>query len=196
MASAPSPAHESILSAVVVRLGSVLESIPISDQVYFDVRGATLIRKDSIIGVPDGLIKIWSERNATARRILLMEAAFLQTDNKVMNKLRHYVRNKPDLLLTCKIVFKQVGRYRSPCRRSARRLRESRLMMESEWNSRVGDAEFAQVVVGGHKWFAVSSVGIHVWIRRPGDSQVDLDHSDGNYYGVGVCRHLHYILVY
>ena len=64
MASAPLPAHESILSVVMVRLGSVLESIPISDQVYFDVRGAALVRKDSIIGVPDGLIKIWSERNA------------------------------------------------------------------------------------------------------------------------------------
>ena len=195
MASTPSPAHESILSAIMVWLGSVLESIPVSDQVYFDVRGAALVRKDSIIGVPDGLIKIWSERNATARRILLMEAAFSQTNNKVMNKLHHYVHNEPDLLLACKIVFKQVGRYRSPHRRSARRLQELRLMTESEWNSRVGDVEFARVVVGGHKWFAVSSVEIHVWICWPGDLEVDLDHSDGNYYGVRVCRHLHYILV-
>ena len=66
MASTPSPTHESILSATMVRLGSILESIPVSDQVYFDVRGAALVRKDLIIGVPDGLIKIWSERNATA----------------------------------------------------------------------------------------------------------------------------------
>ena len=187
MASAPLPAHESILSAVMIRLGSVLESIPVLDQVYFDIRGAALVRKDSIIGVPDGLIKIWSEHNATARRILLMEAAFSQTDGKVMHKLRHYVRNEPDLLLACKIVFKQVGRFRSPRRRSARRLRESRLMTESKWNSRVGDAEFARVVVGGHRWFAVSSVEIHVWIRRPGVSDIDLDNPDGNYYGVGVC---------
>ena len=68
----------------------------------------------------DGLIKIWSEHNATAQRILLMEAAFSQTDDKVMHKLHHYIHNKPDLLLTCKIVFKQVGHFCSPCRRSAR----------------------------------------------------------------------------
>jgi len=37
MASAPSPAHESILSAVMIRLGSVLESIPVSGRVYFDI---------------------------------------------------------------------------------------------------------------------------------------------------------------
>jgi len=187
MASAPSPAHESILSVVMIRLSSVLESIPVSDQVYFDIRGAALVKKDSIIEVPDGLIKIWSELNATARRILIMEAAFSQTNDDVMNKLRNYVRNEPDLLLACKIVFKQIGCYRSPRRRSAKRLRASRLMTESEWNSSVGDAEFARVVVDGHKWFAVLSVQIHVWIRRPDDSDVNLDHSDGNYYGAGVC---------
>ena len=66
-------------------------------------------------------------------------------------------------------------------------------MTESEWNNSVGDAEFARVVVGGHQWFAVLSVQIHVWIRWPGDSGVNLDHLDGNYYGVGVCHLLHYI---
>ena len=122
MASAPLPTHESILCVVMIRLSSILESIPVSGQVYFDVRGATLVRKDSIIGVPDGLIKIWSKHNATARRILLMEATFSQTDDKVMTKLCDYVRNEPDLLLACKIVFKQVGRYLSPCRRTANQL--------------------------------------------------------------------------
>ena len=193
MASAPTPAHESILSAVMIRLGSVLESIPVSGQVHFDIQGATLIRKDSIISVPDGLIKIWSECNTTARRILLMEATFSQTDDQVMNKLRHYICNEPDLLLACKIVFKQVGCYRSPCGRTAKQLRASRLMTESEWNNSVGDAEFVRVVVGGHQWFAVSSVQIHVWICRPGDSGINLDHLDSNYYGVGVCHLLHYI---
>jgi len=187
MASTPSPTHESILSAVMIQLGSVLESIPVSDQVYFDIRGAALIKKDLIIGVPDGLIKIWSELNATAWRILIMEAAFSQTDDDVMNKLRNYVRNEPDLLLVCKIVFKQIGCYCSLHRRSAKWLQASRLMTESEWNSSMGDAEFARVVVDGHKWFTVSSVQIHVWIRQPDDSDVNLDHSDGNYYGAGVC---------
>jgi len=72
-----------------------------------------------------------------------MEAAFSQTDDQVMNKLHHYVCNEPDLLLACKIVFKQVGHYRSPRGRTAKQLRASRLMTESEWNNSVGDAEFA-----------------------------------------------------
>ena len=163
MASAPLPTHESILCAVMIQLGSVLESIPVSGQVYFDIRGTALVRKDSIIGIPDGLIKIWSEHNATARRILLMEAAFSQTDDKVMTKLCDYIRNEPDLLLACKIVFKQVGHYCSLRGRTVNQLRALRLMMESEWNCSVGDAEFTQVVIGGHKWFTVSSVQIHVW---------------------------------
>ena len=66
-------------------------------------------------------------------------------------------------------------------------------MTESEWNCSVGDAEFTRVVVGGHKWFAVSSVQIHVWTHRPGDLDVNLDHSDGDYYGVRVCHLLHHI---
>ncbi|KIM63807.1 hypothetical protein SCLCIDRAFT_23975 [Scleroderma citrinum Foug A] len=185
MASTPLPAHESILCVVRIRLGSILESIPVSGRVYFDIRSAALVRKDSIIGVPDGLVKIWSECNATAQRILLMEAVFSQTDDQVMNKLRDYVHNEPDLLLACKIVFKQVSHYHSPRRRTARQLQASRVMMESKWNSSVGDAEFTRVVVGGHKWFAVSSVQIHVWIRQPGDSDINLDLLDSNYYGFG-----------
>ena len=59
--------------------------------------------------------------------------------------------------------------------------------MESKWNCRVGNAEFTRVVVGGHRWFAVSSVEIHIWIHWPGVSDIDLDNLDGNYYGVRIC---------
>ena len=92
-----------------------------------------------------------------------------------MAKLCGYVLEIPELLVTCKILFKQAGIYQSPgIKRSvAKFLRSSTLLTTNEWKKLVGD-EFADVVVDGHTWFSLSSISIHVWVRLP-DHGIDID---------------------
>ena len=52
-----------------------------------------------------------------------------------------------------------------------------------------GDAEkFSSIVVDGYKWFTLASAEVHIWIRQPGESKINVDRLDGNGYASGV-RH-------
>ena len=41
--------------------------------------------------------------------------------------------------------------------------------------------------VDGFTWFSLSHVEIHLWVRSPGSSAINLDRLDGNSYASGVC---------
>ena len=56
--------------------------------------------------------------------------------------------------------------------------------------------DFAQTVVGGHTWLSLSSVEIHVWVRQPGNSDINLDRLDGDGHTVGVRHLVSYLYVY
>ncbi|KAL4080794.1 hypothetical protein J3A83DRAFT_4202492 [Scleroderma citrinum] len=117
-----------------------------------------------------------------------MESAFVQSDGDVMQKLQAYVRDIPDLLVVGKILIKQANQYRSPGAKGtiAQHLRSSALMTQETWTSNgSGEDEFGRVVVDDHVWFSLSSVEIHLWVRQPGNSKINLDRSDGDGYAVG-----------
>ena len=188
MASSPTPAHESVLTVVKRRLTCLLDSIPVSYKVHLEVESAALISvSPGVSWTPDAIIEMWSKHNMKSRRLWLIESAFSQTDANVMEKLRGYVLAVPDLLVVCKISFKQARKYESPRLRgsTAKLLRSATLLTESEWKQRVGE-EFADVVVGGHSWFSLSSVVVHVWVRPPGDLSIDIDRPVLGSYTTGV----------
>ncbi|KAL4070271.1 hypothetical protein J3A83DRAFT_4241683 [Scleroderma citrinum] len=124
--------------------------------------------EDSICGIPDLSIIMYGkggEEGIRVPRVLwIMENAFTQSDCDVMQKLKAYVCDHPDLLVVGKILMKQTTRYRSPGLKAS---------------------EFAEIVVDGHTWFLLSSVEIHVWVHQHGDPKVDLNCPDGDGYASG-----------
>jgi len=187
MVSSPMPLHKSILNAVTGCLSYVFETIPVSSKVHLDVKCNSGVSKELIEGTPDGIIDMWSKHDEELRRLWLMESAFSQSDKDVMDKLRDYACNAPDLLVVCKIVLKEAKRYRGPGlkRSSAKQLRSTALMSQREWRCRV-DNGFALVIVDDYTWLSLLSVELHVWIRQPGKSEIDLNRSNGDGYAVGV----------
>ncbi|KIM57919.1 hypothetical protein SCLCIDRAFT_28446 [Scleroderma citrinum Foug A] len=129
---------------------------------------------------------MWSRHNTESQRVLLGECAFTQSDQNVTEKLQAYVLDAPDILVVCKILIKQGDHYCSPGAKPsvAKGLRSSHLLTRAEFCS-VNAGDFAQTVVDGHTWLSLSSVEIHVWVRQPGDSDINLDHLDGDGHTVG-----------
>ncbi|KIM70409.1 hypothetical protein SCLCIDRAFT_18562 [Scleroderma citrinum Foug A] len=114
-------------------------------------------------------------------------APMRQSDKDVMDKLHDYVYDAPDLLVVCKIVLKEAKRYCGPGLKwsSAKQLRSTALMSQREWRRRV-DNGFALVIVDDYMWLSLLSVELHVWIHQPGKSKIDLNHSNGDGYAVGM----------
>lgn len=189
MVSSPSFAHESILSVVMRNLDSVLSDIPAGDTVNCQVYANSYVKAPSVWFVPDLLVLMHSDSSmCLSRPLWLMECTFAQTDHDVMRKLHAYVDDNPTLLVVGKILLKQATPYRSPGSNGsiAKELRSSRLLTPAEWGRRLGDVnDITQVIVDGHTWFSSSSVEIHLWIRRHGDSRLDIDRQEGDGYAFG-----------
>jgi len=88
-----------------------------------------------------------------------------------------------------KIIIKQASTYRSPGSdvNLATQLRLAPLMTHNEWLGFKSDEdEYNQVVVDSFTWFSLASVEIHLWIRPPSNSAINLDRLDGASYASGV----------
>ena len=201
MAFSPSAAHESILNRVMKDLDTILDTIPIPpDIAYCQICPNIGYRSALICAVPDLTIQMLSKRlkaHHLSRTIWMMESTFSQSDADVMYKLRAYAEGNPHLLVIGKIVVNQSTPWSSPAsiKSLVKNLRSSKLMTEDEWPGIHGDAEkYAEVVVDDYSWFSLSSVELHVWIRKPGATKIDIDCKDGDGYGFGV-RH-HWLLVF
>ena len=189
MVSLPTPAHESIISALMDSLCNTLASIPAPDDaLYFRTHTNSYLQEDSICAVPDGTIMMWDNDSSgdicIPRAIWLMESAFSQSDRDVMQKLHAYVRDVSDLLVVGKILIKQAMPYCSLASNgsTAKYLRSSELMTWSKWTSSYGKkGVFTPVVVDGHTWFSLSLVEIHIWVHQPGKSTIDLNCLDDGY---------------
>ena len=122
------------------------------------------------------------------RLLWFMESTFSQSDKAVMEKLRDYVYDHPDVLVVGKILFKQTTPYHSPGLNGslAPCLRSSDLMTWTEWWGNLGAEDFASVVIDGYTWFSLSTIEIHVWTCK--DGPIDVDDLDSDRYAYGVCH--------
>ncbi|KIM58226.1 hypothetical protein SCLCIDRAFT_1218843 [Scleroderma citrinum Foug A] len=194
MISYPSAAHKFVLDTVMGRLRCILGTIPApASDLYCQVSPHSPgHRSESIDAAPDLMVKMWSRSCENPRRvprtIWLMENACSQSDGDVMDKLRASVHDVLDLLVVCKILFKEGTPYHSPGSRGStvKRLRLSERLSWPEWESNYGNPhEYARVVVDDYTWFSPSSVEFYVWIRKPGESKIDLDSLSGDGYAFG-----------
>ncbi|KIM59253.1 hypothetical protein SCLCIDRAFT_27511 [Scleroderma citrinum Foug A] len=186
MVSSPSPLHEFIITHLMDELSCTLRTIPLPKSISCQPAGNKSFNKESIEGIPDLTVDMWSRHNTESRRVLLRECAFTQSDQNVTEKLWAYVLDALDILVVCKILIKQGDRYCSPGTKPsvAKGLRSSHLLTWAEFCS-VNAGDFAQTVVDGHTWLSLSSVEIHVWVHQPGDSDINLDRLDSDGHTVG-----------
>ncbi|KAI6022722.1 hypothetical protein EDC04DRAFT_2727979 [Pisolithus marmoratus] len=183
----PTPANESVLNAIMESLSFVLFTIPVPrDTLACRTHANTAFRGRSVCFIPDLIIFMHSD-NVSQRPLWMMECAFTQTDRDDMRKLRAYVRDNSELLVVGKIVLKQATPYCSPgsSGSTARELRSSELMTRAEWDRYCDNNEFTAVIVDSHTWFSLSSVEIHLWMRQPGNSELDIDRQEGDGYAFG-----------
>lgn len=187
--SSPSAAHDSILSILVEDLCATLVNLPVPrTTVACRTHFNNYLRGDSIYSTPDLCIQMQSSASFFSRPLWIMESAFAQPDADVMRKLHAYVSDNPDLLVVGKVTLSQARPYRNPDSKGsvAKELRSLELLSKEEWRDRQGDPDMlSQVVVDGHTWFSLSSVEIHVWIRRPGDTRIILDCQESDGYAFG-----------
>ena len=197
MVSSPSAAHESILNTVMEDLARILTTIPIPpDIVCCRVCPNTGYQSELICAIPDLTILMFSKRLAESPRLLqtiwVMESTFNQSDNDVMEKLRCYTHSNPDLLVAGKIIVKQSRQWSSPgsIKSLVKNLCSSELVTQVEWPGIYGNAaKYLEVVVDKYSWFSLSSAELHLWIRKPGATKIDLDCRDGDSYAFGVRHH-------
>ena len=196
MVSSPSPLHEFIITLLMDELSCILRTIPFPKSITCRPAGNKSFNKASIEGILDLTIDMWSCHNPQSQRVLLGECTFTQSDENVTEKLQAYVLGAPDILVVCKILIKQGDCYCSPGTKPsiAKGLRSSRLLTWSKFSS-ANSGDFARMVIDGHTWLSLSSVEIHVWVRQPGDSDINLDCLDGDRYTVGVRRLVSYVYV-
>ncbi|KIM60543.1 hypothetical protein SCLCIDRAFT_26582 [Scleroderma citrinum Foug A] len=173
MALSPLPVHESILCEISKMLTKVLATMPISKKIL----NQTVTANMPFIG-----------HSLKERQRWIMECAFSQRDEDATQRLQQYIDDDCDLLVVGKIVIKQASTYHSPGSDDATHLRLAPLMTFSEWlELRSDEDEYGQVEVevDGFTWFSLSRVEIHLWVRLPSNSAIDLDHLDGNSYASG-----------
>ena len=196
MVSYPFAARGMVLNAAMRGLWRIQDTIPISvaSDLDFEVSlNSTCYWGESIDTAPDLMVKMWSKSRENPRHVprtmWLMESASNESDGDVMDKLRAYVHDVPDLLVVAKILFKEATPYHSPGSRGStvKRLRLSERMTQSEWaRYYMNPQEYLRVVVDDYTWFSLSSVEFHVWIRKLGESKIDLDSLSGDGYAFGV----------
>ncbi|KIM50834.1 hypothetical protein SCLCIDRAFT_33950 [Scleroderma citrinum Foug A] len=181
MVSSPSPLHKFIITHLMDELSCTLRTLLLPKSISCQPAGNKSFNKESIEGIPDLTVDMWSRHNTELRRVLLGECTFTQSDQNVTEKLWAYVLDVPDILVVCKRLIKQGDRYCSPGAKPsvAKGLQSSHLLTRAEFCS-VNAGDFMQTVVDGHTWLSLSSVEIHVWVRQPGDSDINLDHLDGD----------------
>ena len=171
-------------------LTKTLATIPISEKILSrTVTGNTPFIGQSIFGIPDLMVLTAYRDSLKERQRWIMESAFSQRDEDATQRLQQYIDDDPDLLVVGTIVIKQASTYRSPGSDAnlATQLRSAPLMTLSEWlRFRSDEDEYGQVVVDGFTWFSLARVEIHLWVRLPGNSAIDLDRLDGNNYASGV----------
>ena len=195
MVLSPLPAHESILREITKMLTTVLATMPISQKIMNrTVVGNTPFIGQSIFAIPDLMVLTAHRGSLKERQRWIMECAFSQKDEDAMQRLQQYICDDPDILVVGKIVIKQASTYHSPGSNVnlATQLRLAPLVTFSEWLAfRSDEDEFGQVEVDDFSWFSLAYAEIHLWVRSPGNSAINLDCLDGNSYASGVrdlCR--------
>ena len=195
MVASPSAAHESILVTLMRRVDHILDTIPLPESIlYCRVLPNDYHQGDTLHAVPDSTVKMFSknsEGNREPETLWLIESAFTQSNTDVTKKLRAYIDDIPDLQVIGKILLNQRSKHAAPSSNSAlgQQLRSTPLMTKKAWAKEYGDAEkFSSIVIDGYKWFTLASAEVHIWIRQPGESKINVDRLDGNGYASGV-RH-------
>ena len=193
MVASPSAAHESILVTLMRRVDHILDTIPLPESIlYCRVLPNDYHQGDTLHAVPDSTVKMFSknsEGNREPETLWLIESAFTQSNTDVTKKLRAYIDDIPDLQVIGKILLNQRSKYAAPSPNSVlgQQLRSTPLMTKKAWAKEYGDAEkFSLIVINGYKWFTLASAEVHIWIRQPGESKINVDHLDGNGYASGV----------
>ena len=193
MVASPSAAHESILVTLMRRVDHILDTIPLPESIlYCRVLPNDYHQGDTLHAVPDSTIKMFSknsEGNREPETLWLVESAFTQSNTDVIKKLRAYIDDLPDLQVIGKILLNRRTKYAAPSPNSVlgQKLRSTPLMTKKAWAKGYGDAEkFSSIVVDGYKWFTLASAEIHIWIRQPGESKINIDRLDGDGYAFGV----------
>ena len=190
-----------MLNLVTQRLSLILDAPVPRNDLYFQIWINSDRPSKSIDAIPDLMDKMWSRSCKSPRRLprilWLMESASSQSDGVVMDKLRAYVRDAPNLLVVGKLLIKEGTPYHSPGSKGSnvKRLRSSKWMTQNEWTSSCGNSQYARVVADGYTWFSLSSVELHVWIRKPSESKIDLDSMSGDGYAFGVRPSFHVLSV-
>ena len=188
MVSSPTATHESILTAIIWQLSSILTTIPLPKGIItYQTHGNRHIQGQTICGVPDLMIMMVTEGSLEDQPIWLMESAFSQNDANVMEKLHAYIEDHPDILVIGKVLLKQNGKYSSPGANSSLviSLHSSELLLQRYWRGSLGVDEFVHMDINDHIWFSLTSVEIHLWICQA--SELDIDHKDGDGYAFRVC---------
>ena len=188
MALSPLPAHESILHEISKMLTKVLATMPISKKILnWTVTANMPFIGQSIFRIPDLMVLMAYHGSLKERQWWIMDCAFSQRDEDATQRLQQYIDDDHDLLVVGKIVIKQASTYHSPGSDDATHLWLAPLMTFSEWlELRSDEDEYGQVEVDGFTWFSLACVEIHLWVRSPGNSAIDLDCLDGNSYVSGV----------
>ena len=190
MVLSPLPAHESILREITKMLTTILATMPISEKIMNrTVVGNTPFIGQSIFGIPDLMVLTAHRGSLKERQRWIMECTFSQKDEDAMQRLQQYIHDDPDILVVGKIVIKQATTYRSPGSNVnlATQLRLAPLVTFSEWLAlRSDEDEFGQVEVDDFTWFSLAHAEIHLWVRSPGNSAINLNCLDGNSYACGV----------
>ena len=190
MVLSPLPAHESILREITKMLTTILATMPISEKIMNrTVVGNTPFIGQSIFGIPDLMVLTAHRGSLKEQQRWIMECTFSQKDEDAMQRLQQYIHDDPDILVVGKIVIKQATTYRSPGSNVnlATQLRLAPLVTFSEWLAlRSDEDEFGQVEVDDFTWFSLAHAEIHLWVRSPGNSAINLNCLDGNSYACGV----------
>ncbi|KAI5992553.1 hypothetical protein EDC04DRAFT_2985323 [Pisolithus marmoratus] len=165
----------------------ILDIILRTQQEYL-VKKVGIGKHGTVCTVLDSTVMMCTWHGQVGDPICLMECAFVQSDQDVMQKLNSYVQDIPSLLIVRKLVIKQGQQYHSLGSKAsaAPQLWSSDLMMQRQWTDCLGEDEFEQVIYDGHMWLLLSSVEIHIWTHQAGNSRIKLSDTDGNGYAFGV----------
>jgi len=135
LVSSSSGVHKSVLNLVTQRLLRILDVPVPRNYLDFDIWFNSDRPSKSVDAIPDLMVKMWSTSCKSPcglpRIHWLMENAFSQSDGVVMDKLRAYVRDNPELLVVGKLLTKEGAPYHSPSSKGSnvKRLRSSKRML-------------------------------------------------------------------
>lgn len=99
--------------------------------------------------------------------ILVVECAFSPSDTSVMQKLDHYTKELPALMLVAKLLIRE-KKYSSPSNKELNMSYVTKnVQCPNQWFPPCNDNnEFGPVIIDNVAWINIEGVEIHVWVRQ------------------------------